>query len=316
MEKIYDIIFIGGGPASMSGALYAKQMRLTSLIIEKGEFGGQIATTSTVENYLGVGTVSGKELCEKMYNHITDLGIETTKEEVVDMDIKGTTKKIKTDNNEYFAKTVIIGMGTEVRRLGIENENKYIGKGISYSSLRDRDKFKDKIVGVIGGGNSAIEDAIYLSEKCKKVYLIHRRNEFRGDLGLVEKAKNTPNIEFVLEYKPLAIIGEEKVEKLKIIHASNNTEKELTLDGIFVAIGRGLISEIIDKDIERTEQGYIVTNEKMETNIPGVFAIGDIRNTVFRQIITGCADGAISALSAFNYIKKLIKDGKQSWKYL
>ena len=309
MDNIYDVIFIGGGPASMSGSLYTKQMNMSTLIIEKGAFGGQIATTSSVENYLGVGKVTGKELCENMFNHIKSSGVDIAQEEVVEMDLKNNPKIITTHKNKYLAKTVVIGMGTEIRRLGLENENKYIGHGLSYSTIKDADKFAGKTVAVIGGGNSAIEDAIYLSNIASKVYLVHRRNEFRGDPMLVSKLKEIENIEVQLECRPIEIIGEE-VEKLKLLHIPTDTEKSIEVDGIFVAIGRGIISDIIDSDLERTPQGHLVTNEKMETNIDGVYAIGDIRNTPFRQIITGCADGAISALSAFNYIKKLDKEGK------
>lgn len=314
MDNIYDVIFIGGGPASMSGSLYTKQMNMSTLIIEKGAFGGQIATTSSVENYLGVGKVTGKELCENMFNHIKSSGVDIAQEEVVEMDLKNNPKIITTHKNKYLAKTVVIGMGTEIRRLGLENENKYIGHGLSYSTIKDADKFAGKTVAVIGGGNSAIEDAIYLSNIASKVYLVHRRNEFRGDPMLVSKLKEIENIELQLECRPIEIIGEE-VEKLKLLHIPTDTEKSIEVDGIFVAIGRGIISDIIDSDLERTPQGHLVTNEKMETNIGGVFAIGDIRNTPFRQIITGCADGAISALSAFNYIKNLNKEGKNIWKY-
>ena len=189
MDNIYDVIFIGGGPASMSGSLYTKQMNMSTLIIEKGAFGGQIATTSSVENYLGVGKVTGKELCENMFNHIKSSGVDIAQEEVVEMDLKNNPKVITTHKNKYLAKTVVIGMGTEIRRLGLENENKYIGHGLSYSTIKDADKFAGKTVAVIGGGNSAIEDAIYLSNIASKVYLVHRRNEFRGDPMLVSKLK-------------------------------------------------------------------------------------------------------------------------------
>ena len=245
MDKIYDVIFIGGGPASMSGSLYSKQMNLSTLIIEKGAFGGQIATTSSVDNYLGVGNISGKELCEAMVNHVKSAGVEIVQEEVVSMDLKEKIKKLSTHKNDYFAKAIIIGMGTEIRRLGLENENKYIGKGLSYSTMKDAEKFVDKTVAVIGGGNSAIEDAIYLSQRTSKVYLIHRRCEFRGDPLLVDKLKSISNIELLLECKPIQIEGNDKVEKLKVCHIPTDEEKEILIDGIFVAIGRGIISDIL-----------------------------------------------------------------------
>ena len=307
MEDIYDLIILGGGPASMSAGIYAMQTKQKTLLIEKEAFGGQITTTSSVSNYLGFEKISGRELAQKMHEHLASTGIEITYEEVVKTELESTIKKVYTHNNCYKAYAVIIGIGTQVRRLGVDNENKYLGHGLSYSSLNDRDKFEGKTVAVVGGGNSAIEDAIYLSEKAQKVYLIHRRMEFRGDSKLVEELYsivNTGKIELCLEYKPKAIVGE-VVRQFEITHIPTDQTRTLDVDGIFVAIGRGANTDIIDEKIVRDASGYIVTNEKMETNMPGVYCVGDIRNTPLRQIVTATSDGAIAAITALSYVKNI-----------
>lgn len=304
MENVYDIIIIGGGPASMSAGIYAMQMGLKTLLIEKGQFGGQITTTSSVTNYLGFESISGADLSETMHKHLESTGIKISQEEVVKTELKEDIKVVYTHKNTYYSKVVIIGIGTSARSLGVDNEKQYLNKGISYSSLRDREKYADKAVAVVGGGNSAIEDAIYLSEKASKVYLVHRRNEFRADAGVIAELKTKNNIELVLECKPLSIGGEQSLEELNVTHIPTGEIRKLEVACVFVAIGRGADTDIIDSSIERNSQGYIETNEKMQTNLSGVYAIGDIRNTPLRQIVTAVSDGAIASVSAFNYIRE------------
>ena len=310
MNEIYDIIILGGGPASMSAGVYAKQMGLKPLLIEKSVFGGQIATTSTVSNYLGFSSISGEELSKRMHEHTLNHGVDIVQEEVVNTELATTLKTIYTHSNKYTAKTVIIGIGTSPRTLGIDNEKEYINKGISYSTLKDRENYSDKIVAVVGGGNSAIEDAIYLSEKCKEVHLIHRRQEFRADRQLVDelyKLVDIGKVKLHLDCKPHSIKGKGKLDRFIITHIPTDTQETIKCECVFVAIGRGADTDIIDKNIIRNEQGYIETNELMETNLQGVYAVGDIRNTPFRQIVTAVADGSIAALSAFKYIKEMSK---------
>ena len=308
MEKNYDLIILGGGPASMSAGVYAKQMKLDTLLIEKSEFGGQVAITSSVDNYLGFENISGKDLSKNMHNHLLSTGIEIINEEIVKTELVNEIKVVHTHNNTYHAKSVIIGIGTTARKLGVENEQKYLNRGISYTTLKDREKYEDKIVAVVGGGNSAIEGALYLAEKCRKVYLIHRRNEFRADAKLVDtlhkNIANNSKIELVLDCKPHSIQGEFKVEKFNVTHIPTENIRTMDIDCIFVAIGRGADTDIIDESIIRNDSGYIVTNEKMETNIDGVYEIGDIRTTPLRQIVTAVADGAIAVVSALGYIKQ------------
>lgn len=314
MDKIYDLIILGGGPAGMSAGIYAMQTKLNTLLIEKENFGGQVATTSSVSNYLGFTKISGRDLSESMHSHLESTGIEITHEEVTKTELNGEIKKVYTHNNCYSAYAVICSIGTAVRKLGVENENKYIGHGISYSSLNDREKFANKTVAVVGGGNSAIEDALYLSETCEKVYLIHRRNEFRADPLLVEQLNesiaNTHKIELVLECKPLKVSGDETITSFTLTHIPDSQEIELECDGIFVAIGRGADTDILDENISKDNMGYIITNEKMETNIDGVYAVGDIRNTPLRQIVTAVSDGAIATVTAQRYIKSIKSKGE------
>ena len=307
MENIFDVIILGGGPASMSAGVYAKQMGLKTLLIEKGAFGGQVATTSKITNYLGFPETNGRELSKNMHEHVVASGTQIVEEEITGTELSKDIKSVTTHSNTYNAKTVIIGIGTSVRSLGVENEKMYLNKGISYSSLKDREKYEGSEVAVVGGGNSAIEDVIYLAEKCSKVHIIHRRQEFRGDKKLVDELNTlamSGKVELHLDSKPSSVAGDGKLQIFDIVHIPSGSITTLNVDCIFVAIGRGADTDIIDKEVERNEQGYIITNEYMQTNLDGVYAIGDIRNTPLRQIVTAVADGAISAVSAFNYIRK------------
>ena len=311
MDKIYDLIILGGGPAGMSAGIYAMQTKLDTLLIEKDNFGGQLLTTNSITNYLGFEDISGQELSDKMHNHLVSTGIEIVAEEITKTVLNQDIKEVYTHNNCYRARAVIISIGTTIRKFGVENESKYLNHGLSYATLRDRDKFEGKDVVIVGGGNSAIEDAMYLSQKANKVYLMHRRNEFRADPLLVEQLhrciNDTGKIELVLEAKPHAIIGTDMVEGMEYVFIPDGSIHRLDVNGIFVAIGRGADTDIIDENIERNASGYIVTDENMQTNIAGAYAVGDIRNTPLRQIITATSDGAIAAINASNYIKKMKK---------
>lgn len=307
MDKLYDLVIIGGGPAGLTAGIYANQLGLSAVVLEKDAWGGQIATTYEVLNYTGYTKISGQELSQKMYEHALELGVELVKDEVKSTNLIGEIKEVVGFKNTYKAKAVVVAIGTAVRNLGIDGERAYIGKGISYSATLDRDKFVGQTVAIVGGGNTAIEDAIYLSEKCPKVYLIHRRDEFRADQMLVDRlykeVENNHKIELVLSHKPYAIVGEGKIEGLKVLNLKDETVKTLDVTGIFLAIGRGADTDIVDKEIERNQMGYIVSNSKMETNIEGVYVAGDIRNTELRQIVSATSDGAIAVTSALRYIK-------------
>lgn len=308
MDKIYDVAILGGGPASMSAGVYCKQMGLDTILIEKSVFGGQIATTSSVSNYLGFKEISGEDLSRLMHEHVESVGIDIREEEITQSDLCEEVKTIRTHSNEYKARTVIIGIGTSPRSLGVDNDKSFVGKGISYSALRDGERYLGQDVAVVGGGNSALEDAILLSKTARKVYLVHRRQEFRGDADNVQKLHKLVElgkIELVLDSRPHSIEGDNCLTGFNVLHIPTETVRTLDVSCVFVAIGRGADTDIIDKTVTRNDLGYIVTDEYMKTNLAGVYAIGDIRNTPYRQIVTAVSDGAIASLSAFNYIKEL-----------
>ncbi len=303
MDKIYDLITIGGGPAAFTAGIYARRSGLTVLMLEKNIPGGAVAITSEVCNYPGFEKIEGPELANRMFEHAVNLGVEAVFEEVTSTDFSDKIKVVKTFTGTYKARTVIICLGAAARKLGADGERNFVGKGISYCATCDGNLFKGKTVAVVGGGNSALEDAVYMSNIASKVYLIHRRDEFRGDDILVKDVKNQPNIELVLCSKVNKVEGKDKLESILVENIPNKTESKLDVDGLFVSIGRGPDTEVIDKNIERNENGYIVSDEKMKTNIDGVYVAGDIRNTPLRQIVTACSDGAIAATAAFQYIK-------------
>ena len=303
MQELYDMILIGGGPAAFTAGIYARRSGLSVLMIEKNIPGGAVAITNEVCNYPGFQKIGGPELANLMFEHATSLGVDVVFDEVTSTVLDGKEKIVNTFNGTYKARTVIICLGAAARKLAAEGEKAYFGKGISYCATCDGNLYKDKVVAVVGGGNSALEDAVYMSNIAKKVYLIHRRDEFRGDDILVKDVKSQPNIELVLCSKVNKIEGDGKLQNIVVENIPNKTTSNITLDGLFVSIGRGPDTEVIDKKVVRNESGYIPGDEKMKTNLDGVYVAGDIRETPLRQIVTACSDGAIAATAAFQYIK-------------
>jgi len=305
MEKVYDLAILGGGPGGMTAAIYAKRSGLDVVMIEKGVPGGAVATTYEVANYPGILSISGSELADKMFEHVKSLNVEVIFDEVNKVTLDGDVKKIYCYQQEIKARSVILGFGASVRKLNLENERKFVGRGISYCATCDGKLFEGKTVAVVGGGNTALEDCFYLSNLAKKVYLIHRRDEFRGDEILSKQVKEKENIELVLNSVPTKILGEEVLNGIEVVNKISNESRTINLDGIFVCIGRGPDTSMIDGKLNLSENGYILTDENMKTNYDGVFAIGDIRQTPLRQIVTACSDGAIAATKVFEYIKVL-----------
>ena len=303
MLDIYDMIIIGAGPAGFTAGIYARRAGLSVLMIEKTMPGGAVAITSEVCNYPGFQKIGGAELANLMFEHATSLGVETIFEEVSGTDFSQKIKVVKTYNGTYKARTVIICLGAATRKLAAEGEKAFFGKGISYCATCDGNLYKDKTVAVVGGGNSALEDAVYMSNIAKKVYLIHRRDEFRGDDILVKDVKAQKNVELVLCAKVNKVEGNGKLEDIIVENIPTKQTSRLDIDGLFVSIGRGPDTEVIDKSVAISETGYIVTDEKMRTSVDGVFAAGDIRQSPLKQIVTACSDGAIAATAAFQYIK-------------
>lgn len=300
---MYDLIIIGAGPAGLSAAVYAARAELDFIVIEGSMMqGGQILTTYDVDNYLGLPGIGGFDMGMKFAEHAKKLGVSFVTENVVSMEVQGDVKSVKTDKNTYETKTIIIATGAVHKKAGIPGEAEFTGKGVSYCATCDGAFFKNKVTAVVGGGDVAVEDALYLSRVCGKVYLIHRRDEFRAAKSLVKKARETDNIEFVLDSVVEKIDGENKVRSINIRSKKGATIKTLEVDGVFFAVGMQPVTAFVDKNIEMNEAGYIIAGEDCATNIPGVYAAGDIRTKQLRQIITAAADGANAVTSVEKYI--------------
>ncbi len=291
---MYDIIVVGGGPAGMTAAIYARRANKKVLVFEGKAYGGQILNATDVDNYPGFESISGYDLATNMYNQALKLGAEF-KFEMVKKITK--EKKVITDNGEYEAKAIILATGAENRRLNIVEEADYIGRGISYCATCDGNFYKDKDVAVVGGGNTALEDALYLSNICRKVYLIHRRDQFRGDDKYVEQIKLDDNIELILNSQVVDLIGEDHLEKVTV---KDNEENERTIDvsGLFIAVGQQPRNEMFADVVEIDEKGYIKAHDEVYTNVEGIYVAGDTRNKVLKQLTTAVSDGSLAATIA------------------
>ncbi len=303
MEKIYDIAIIGGGPSGMTAGLYAKRAGLDVIIFEKNIPGGVVSSSFEVANFPSIINISGMQLATKMFEQVSNMNIPFEFSEVNKVLTNSDIKTVECLDKTYKAKAVILALGASVKTLNLDNERKFLGKGVSYCATCDGNFFKDKTVALVGGGNTALEEVFYLSNIAKKVYLIHRRDEFRADEILVKKLVDKENVEFVLNSVVSGLFGTEHIERIEVTNRLTNDKKMIDLDGIFVCIGRGPDTDIVVGDLKKSESGYILTDEKMKTNINGIYAVGDIRNTPLRQIVTACADGAIASTKIFEYLK-------------
>lgn len=301
---MYDLIIVGGGPAGMSAAVYAARAELNFIVIEGSQTpGGQVLTTYDVDNYLGLPKMGGFEMGTKFAEHAKELGARIVTENVVSMKLEGDVKTVATDKNVYETKTVIIATGAAHRKAGAEGEAEFTGRGVSYCATCDGAFFRKKITAVVGGGDVAVEDALYLSRFCEKVYLIHRRDEFRAAKSIVTKAKETANIEFVLDSVVDKVKGEKKVNAIEITNKKTGEKSELAVNGVFFAVGMQPVNAYVDKAVALDETGYIIAGEDCATNIPGVYAAGDIRTKQLRQIITAAADGANAVTSVEKFLR-------------
>ncbi|MBU3213719.1 thioredoxin-disulfide reductase [Clostridium estertheticum] len=304
MEHIYDTIIIGGGPAGLSAGLYASRSRMDTLIIERAEFGGQVATTNEIDNYPGsIENCTGATLSKRMKQQAEEFGTQFASEEVVEVELEGDIKVIKCKDKTYKTKTIIIASGAFPRLSGFKNETELRGKGVSYCATCDADFFEDLDIAVLGGGDSAISEAIYLSKFGKTVTVIHRRSELRAAKSLQEKAFKNPKIKFVWDTVVEEAKGKEMLESLVLKNVKTGELSELKADGCFVFVGYLPISELYKGKITMNDRGDVITDENMRTNIPGVYAAGDIRVKLLRQVITASADGAIAATHAEHYIE-------------
>ncbi len=306
MEHIYDIIIIGGGPAGYTSALYAARAGLDVLVIEKMTIGGQLTLTGDIDNYPGFDEgIDGITLGMKMQKGAERFGAKTLYDEVTALELTDKIKKITTYSGTFGAKAVILATGASPRELGVENEGKLTGGGIHYCAHCDGRFYKDKTVAVVGGGNSAVSDALYLSRLAKKVYLIHRRDTLRATKIYHEPLMNTENVEFLWNSKITELVFEKRVTGAKIMNVVTNERSDLVCDGIFVSIGRRPATELLKGIIDLDENGYIVADESTKTSIEGVFAVGDVRTKALRQIVTAVSDGAVAVHFAEEYISRL-----------
>lgn len=305
---MYDVVIVGAGIAGLTAAIYAKRAGKSVLVLEGKTYGGQIINTFQIENWPGDYGVSGVDLMQKIYKQATELGAEVEFEEVTAIEKTETGFTVKTEDEEYAAGAVILAVGAEDKKLGLASEEKFTGRGVSYCATCDGAFYKDKKVAVIGGGNTALYDALYLADIASKVYLVHRRNEFRGDAVLVEKLKRKENVKFVLGYVPEQILGDDKVAGVKLAPSSKvdsvTSERTLDVDGVFVAIGKKPATEKYAELVKLDENGYIVASEDCRTSCDGVYVAGDCRTKDIRQLVTAAADGAVAADAAVNYLSK------------
>ncbi|MEG2570605.1 MAG: thioredoxin-disulfide reductase [Clostridia bacterium] len=301
---MYDLMILGAGPAGLTAAIYASRAGLKTLVLEKMFSGGLMTTTPEVENYPGFMSVSGTELSMKMDEHARSTGAEFKSETAKNLERREKTYEITTDSGTYSARAVIAALGSVRRKLGISGEERLAGSGVSYCATCDGGFFRGRDVCVIGGGNTALEDALYLSGICKKVYLIHRRSEFRGFKGFSDAVYAKENIELVLDSVPINISGERTVENVIAKNVKTNAMREIPVAGVFVAVGAVPDTELLRGIVRLDEAGYVIAGEDTHTSAHGLFAAGDLRKKPMYQIITACADGAVAAHEAGAFLNE------------
>lgn len=303
MDKIYDMIIIGGGPAGYTAALYGARAGLVALVMEKMVVGGQMALTDKIDNYPGLEDgIEGLSLGEKMKNEAERSGARTVFATVLSADLKSDPKVIKTSDDIFYGRTVVIATGAEPRELGVAMEKELVGRGVSYCATCDGMFFKGKTVVVVGGGNTAAADILLLSRVASKVFVVHRRDTMRASKTYHETLMKAENVEFCWDSQVTGILSDDKVTGVRIKNINTGDERKLSCDGIFVAIGRKPASELSAGQLDLDEKGYIKADESTKTSIPGVFAAGDVRTKVLRQVITAASDGAMAAHYAEEYL--------------
>lgn len=304
--KEFDTVILGGGPAGFSAGIYTARGNVSTAIIDISILGGQPSNYLELENYPAFMKIGGYDLMEKFEEHADMFGVQKfPMQEIESVDLVSSPKVIKTKVFEFLAKTVIIATGAKPMKLSVKGENEFLGRGVSYCAVCDGAFYKDKIVAVVGGGNSAVEEAIYLTKFASKVYLIHRRDELRADKIIQERAKKNEKIEFIWNSVVSEIQGAELVNNLVLKDTNTNEQSNLAVDGIFPYIGITPHVENISGQIAQDKSGFILTDETMKTSIDGVYAVGDVRKTPLRQVITAASDGAVAGVYAVKYIESL-----------
>lgn len=306
MSKLYDVIIVGSGPAGMTAAIYAKRAELKTLLIEKNYMGGgQVLNTYEVDNFPGFPGINGFDLGMKFSDHVDKMGVERLETEVLSMDLSGAIKKIETEKGFFETKTVILTSGNSPRKLAVPGEEQFAGMGVSYCATCDGAFFKNKVTVVAGGGDVAVEDAIFLARGCTKVYLVHRRDELRAAKILQKSLFEMPNIEVIWDSVVKEIRGGNQVEEIVIKNVKDQTERIIKTDGIFVAVGNEPNASYINM-VETDKSGYVTAAEDCKTSVPGVFAAGDIRSKRLRQITTAVGDGANAVMSVQDYLINVV----------
>jgi thioredoxin reductase (NADPH) len=300
---MYDCLIIGGGPAGLTAGIFTARANLKTIILEGTSIGGQIASSPLVENYPGVPNISGAELVDNMFNQVTDLGVDVELTMVNNI-TKDKIFTVETDDGNYETKSIIIATGAKYRRLGLPNEDNLIGKGIHFCTTCDGSFYKGKDVAIVGGANTAVTNAIYLSRLCNKVYLINRKNELKCEEALIKELNKIDNIEVIPNTVVSKLNGKDFLESIEI--TTNDNSKELKVDGLFIAVGLDAQSEVGSAILDRDNRNYYVS-EDCSTKIPGIFVAGDCREKKIRQLTTATSDGTIAALNVINYLKNLEK---------
>ena len=298
----YDIVIVGAGPAGLTAAIYARRASKTVLVLEARAWGGQIINTPDIENYPAAAHISGADFANDLYNQAAALGAEVKLEKVTGLKDLGRTKLVRTAQNEYEAGAVILATGSENRKLGVAREQELTGKGVSYCATCDGNFFRRRDVAVVGGGNTALEDALYLAELANKVWLIHRRDSFRGEEATVARLREKANVEFVFNSTVTALLGDKRLTGVELTDKLTGEKRMLEVKGLFVAVGRVPENESFRSLIELDEAGYAVAGENCRTRVPGIFVAGDNRTKELRQLVTAAADGAVAATEAVKYL--------------
>lgn len=311
-EKIYDVIIIGAGPAGMTAAVYTSRANLSTLMIERGIPGGQMANTEDVENFPGFESILGPDLSNKMFNHAKKFGAEYAYGDIKEIVDGKEYKTVKAGSKEFKARSIIISTGAEYKKVGVPGEKELGGRGVSYCAVCDGAFFKNKRLFVIGGGDSAVEEGVYLTRFASQVTIVHRRDELRAQKILQKRAFDNEKVDFIWNHTIKSINEKEgKVGSVTLVSTVDQTEQELEADGVFIYIGMVPLSKPFESLGITNENGYIETNDQMETKVPGIFAAGDIREKTLRQIVTATGDGSIAAQSAQHYVEELAEELKQ-----
>ncbi len=306
MEFIYDVVIVGGGPGGLCAGLYSARANLKTVLLEKLIPGGEIVNTAWVEDYPGFELIGGPELAKKMEEHAVKFGLEIKTENVVEIYSEGQDRIVKTDDNVYRAKAVILASGGSPNKLGIPGEYEYAGKGVSYCALCDGAFFKGEVIAVVGGGDAAVEEGTFLTKYGSKVYLIHRRESFRAQKIIQERAFANDKIEIIWNTAAEEIVGnDKKVDGLKLKNLKTGETKTLPVGAVFIFIGFVPNSNLFREPMNKDKLGYILTNDRMETNLPGIYAIGDVRAQLCKQVTNAVGDGTTAAVAAQKYIESL-----------